>query len=65
MEAPPVAKLTLNFQVELELEYDSFKGRTAEQLAEGVQDELDDLLFEVAPNVVGVYTTLTSVESNE
>jgi len=65
MEAPPVAKLTLNFQVELELEYDSFRGRTAEQLAEGVQDELDDLLFDAAPNVVAVFTTLTSIDSNE
>jgi len=65
MEALPVAKLTLSFQVELELEYDSFKGRTTQQLAEGIQDDLDDLLFEVAPNVVGVFTTLTSIESDE
>lgn len=65
MEAIPAAKLTVSFTVELELEYDSFTGKTPDQLAESIQDELDDLLFDVSPNVVGVFTTLTSVESND
>lgn len=65
MESIPAAKLTVSFAVELELEYDSFTGKTPDQLAESIQDELDDLLFEVSPNVVGVFTTLTSVESND
>lgn len=65
MEQPSVPKLTLSFAVDLEVEYDSFGGKTPEQLAETLQDELDDLLFEVSPGVVGVFTTLTAVDSND
>jgi len=65
MEQPSVPKLTLSFAVDLEIEYDSFGGKTPEQMAETLQDELDDLLFEVNPGVVGVFTTLTAVDSND
>lgn len=65
MEQPSIPKLTVSFAVELEIEYDSFGGKTPEQLAEAVQDEMDELLFEVNPGVVGVFTTLTSVTSND
>ena len=64
MDQPVVPKLTLSFAVDLEIEYDSFNGKTPKQLAEAIQDDLDDLLFEVNPGVVAVFTTLTSVESN-
>lgn len=65
METLPVTKLTLSFDVEIDLVYDSFKGRTAEHLAEGIQDELNNLLFEISPNVIGVFTTLTSTKTND
>lgn len=65
MDPIAVPKLTVSFAVDLEVEYDSFNGKTPEQLAETLQDELDDLLFEVSPGVVGVFTTLTAVDSND
>lgn len=65
MDAIAVPKLTVSFAVDLEIEYDSFGGKTPEQMAEAIQDELDDLLFEVSPGVVAVFTTLTAVDSND
>lgn len=65
MDPIAVPKLTVSFAVDLEVEYDSFGGKTPEQLSETLQDELDDLLFEVSPGVVGVFTTLTAVDSND
>ncbi len=65
MEPIVVPKLIVSYGVELELEYDAFSGRTPEEMAELIQDKLDDLLFEVDPRVVGVYTTVTNIDSND
>jgi hypothetical protein len=61
MEAIPVPKLTVSFAVDIEVEYNSFGGKTANQIAESLQDDLDNLLFELSPHVKGVYTSCTSV----
>ena len=58
-------KLIVSFAVDLEVEYNSFGGKTAEEIADTLQDELDDLLFEVSPNVKGVFTSVTSVAFND
>ena len=65
MEPIVVPKLIVSYGVELELEYDAFSGRTPEEMSELIQDKLDDLLFEVDPRVVGVYTTVTNIDSND
>lgn len=65
MDPIVVPKLTVSFAVDLEVEYDSFGGKTADEIAEALQDELDDLLFEVSPNVVGVFTSCTAINFNE
>ena len=65
MEPVPVPKLIVSFAVDLEVEYNSFGGKTAEEIADTIQDELDDLLFEVSPNVKGVFTSVTSVAFND
>ena len=57
--------LTVSFAVDLDLEYNSFGGKTAEEIAEGLQEELDNLLFEVSPHVTGVYTSVTAINSND
>ena len=61
MEPVVVPKLTVSFAVDLELEYNSFGGKTANEIASALQDELDDLLFEVSPHVKGVFTSCTSI----
>jgi hypothetical protein len=48
METVPVPKLTVSFVVDIELAYNSFGGKTAEEISEVLQDELHDLLFELS-----------------
>lgn len=65
MEPVVVPVLTVSFAVDLDIEYDSFGGRTPEQIAAALQDDLDNLLFEVSPSVVGVYTSVAAINSND
>jgi hypothetical protein len=60
-----VPKLTVSFAVDIEVEYDSFTGRTPQDIAIALQDEVDDLLFEASPSIKGVFTSITAVDSNE
>ena len=60
MEPVTVPKLTISFAVDLEVEYNSFGGKTADEIVEALQDDLDDVLFELN-NVTGVFTSCTSV----
>lgn len=65
MEPIVVPKLTVSFAVDLEVEYDSFSGRTPQDIAIALQDELDNLLYETSPSVVGVFTSITALDSND
>jgi hypothetical protein len=65
MEPVYTPKLTVSFAVDLEVEYDPFKGRTLDQVVAALQETLDNLLFETSPKVVGVCTSITAVNSNE
>lgn len=64
MEPVVVPRLTVSFAVDLEVEYNSFGGKTAEDIAEALQDEMHDLLFELG-HVTGVFTTCTSIQSDD
>ena len=64
MEPITVPKLTVSFAVDVEVEYNSFNGKTTDEIAEALQDEMHDLLFELE-QVTGVYTTYTSTASND
>ncbi len=60
-----VPKLTVSFAVDLEVEYDSFGGRTPQDVAIALQDELDVLLFEASSSIKGVFTSITAIDSND
>ena len=64
METIPVPKLTVSFAVDIEVAYNSFGGKTADEIAESIQDELHDLLFELE-QVTDVYTSCTSIATND
>jgi hypothetical protein len=64
METIPVPKLTVSFAVDIEVAYNSFGGKTADEIAEALQDEMHDLLFELE-QVTGVYTSCTSISTEE
>lgn len=65
MEAVIVPKLTVSFAVDIEVEYDSFSGKTRQDIAIALQDEIDDLLYEASPGVTSVYTSITALDSND
>ena len=56
----PIAQIS--FTVDVEIEYDSFEGRTPEQFAEIVHDDLIDVLWEMRDGAVqGLMTEVKSV----
>lgn len=59
MEPVVVPKLSVVFSVELEIEYNSFGGKTPDETIEALQDEMHELLFEL-PQVTGVCTSCTA-----
>jgi len=62
--AKPLAQI--KFSVELEIEYDPFQGRTPEEFAEVVHDDLIDSLWEMRNgSVQGLFTDVKSVEVNQ
>ena len=65
MEPVPVTKASITIQVDLEVEYDSFSGKTPEDVAIALQDEISDLLFEASPIVTGVITEIKSANITE
>jgi hypothetical protein len=65
MEPVVVPRLTVSFAVDIDVAYNSFGGKTADEIAEALQDDLDDLLFELSPHVKGVYTSTTAVNFND
>jgi len=64
MKTVPVPKLTVSFAVDVEVAYNSFSGKTAEEISESLQDEIHDLLFEL-DQVTGVYTSCTSITGDD
>lgn len=64
MDTIAVPKLTVSFAVDVEVEYNSFGGKTADEIADSLQDEIHDLLFELE-QVTGVYTTCTAIATND
>ena len=65
MEPVYVPRLTVTFTVELEVEYDPFKGRTTEQTAAGLVEVAENLLWETSTNVTSVITKITAVQSDD
>jgi hypothetical protein len=65
MELAVVPKLTVSFAVDIEVEYDSFCGKTPQDIAMALQDEIDDLLYEASPSVSSIFTSITAFDSND
>ena len=56
----PIAQIS--FTVDVEIEYDPFEGRTPEQFAEIVHDDLIDSLWEMRDGAVqGLFTDVKSI----
>jgi len=65
MESVHIPKLNLKFSVDLEIEYDPFKGKTKDEFIKYIEAELQDVLFDVSPSIKNVYTSLIAIDEND
>jgi len=42
-----------------------FKGNTPEKIADAIEDQMHSLLMETSPDVLGIYTSITEVSTND
>jgi len=50
----------ISFNVEVEIEYDSFKGKTLDQFTESLEDDLHSLVAELRPDDISCFITSTN-----
>ena len=65
MDSVPVPRLTLSFSVDLDLDYDPFKGKTQQEFIKYIESELQEVLFDISPDIKTVYTSLIAIEEND
>jgi len=62
-ELKPIVRIS--YAVDLEVCSDPFKGNTPEKIADLIEDQMHNLLMEVSPDVLGIYTSITDVNTND
>ena len=65
MDSVPVPRLTLSFSVDLDVNYDPFKGKTQQEFIKYIESELQEVLFDISPDIKNVYTSLIAIEEND
>lgn len=61
-EAKPT--ITVSFAVDVDLEYNSFTDGTPQELAQRVEDDVINAVLDTRPEILGVFTSITSVCQN-
>ena len=54
--------ISVSFAVDIDIQYDPFKGRTPEETARLLEESVGDLLFEAHPHVLSTSTQITNIE---
>lgn len=62
MDPVPVPVLRAAFAIDIEIQYDPFKGRTPEETAGLLEESVSDILFEVHPKVLSTSVQLTDIK---
>jgi hypothetical protein len=65
MDPIPVPKLTVSFAVEVDIEYNSFGGRTKQDIAIALADDVENLIYEVTPDIKAVFVSITGIDSDD
>tara|TARA_R100001082_G_scaffold100392_1_gene69524 strand:+ start:57 stop:263 length:207 start_codon:yes stop_codon:yes gene_type:complete len=65
MEPVPIPRLTLSFSVDLDVDYDPFKGKTQQEFVKYIESELHEVLFDINPAVKNAYTSLIAIDKND
>jgi hypothetical protein len=64
MDPIPTPTITVSFAIDLDLKYDPFKGKSPVEFAALIEDDLSDLLLDLRPEMLGVFTSITSVHEH-
>jgi hypothetical protein len=64
MEPVYVPKLTVSYAVDVEVAYNAFNGKTMDEIADFIQDEIHDMLFDIE-QVTGVTSDNTALYFND
>jgi len=64
MDPIPTPTITVSFAIDLDLRYDPFKGKSPLEFAALIEDDLSDLLLDLRPEMLGVFTSITSVHEH-
>ena len=54
--------VNLLFEIELDAAYDPFKGKTVQQLAEAIEDDLQQAILDLRPEVKNIYTAVKDIQ---
>jgi hypothetical protein len=64
MDPIPTPTITVSFAIDLDLKYDPFKGKSPVEFAALIEDDLHDALMDLRPEMIGVFTSITSVQEH-
>jgi len=64
MDPVYVPKLTVSYTVDVEVACNTFNGKTADEIADFIQDEIHDMLFDIK-QVIGVTSNISALYSND
>jgi hypothetical protein len=64
MDPVSAPSLTVSFAIDIEIQYDPFKGRTPEEVAGLLETSVSDILFEAHPHVLSTVVEVTSIEAH-
>ena len=64
MDPIPTPTITVSFAIDLDLKYDPFKGKSPLEFAALIEDDLHDALMDLRPEMIGVFTSITSVQEH-
>jgi len=64
MEPVYVPRLTVSYTVDVEVAYNAFNGKTMDEIADFIQDEMHDMLFDIE-QVTGVTSDNTALYFND
>ena len=64
MDPIPTPTITVSFAIDLDLKYDPFKGKSPIEFAALIEDDLHDALMYLRPEMLGVFTSITSVHEH-
>ena len=65
MEPKALPRITVSFSVDLDLEFDPFKGKTEKEFAVAVEDDLIDALLELRPEVQNIFSSIVAIDTND